>query len=442
VGWGKPRLPIQFIRIFVVSHNKAILTTVVWLIVVACKSNTRKPRKKIMSSSLKEQIPFNPVMLRWAREWRGLSIEEVAKKIGKKPEDIFDWENNNRNPTVKQARSLSDLYGRPFLEFFLPRPPDIYAPKSVPDFRTHRGVDSPADNRLVRDIHRWAETQRINAIDLFAEIGESPAEVPRQILANLETPPDEAANSARIAIGFSFEDQVQLHQNEIDKLPEILRRKFEGVGILTLKRSDMRSVGVRGMCVAKFPLPVIAFTKESPAAQAYTLAHEFAHVLIKKSGITGQKSAEYASQPIEKWCDRFAASFLMPRTEIKNICGEKPNSPRAVIEDSELQRFADFFKVSQHALLIRLVHLGYVRASYYWDIKKPRFDEEENKFKTFGRAKYYGTRYKSSLGDLYTGLVLEAWGSGKITNHNAAEFMGIKKISHLIDIKNNFGRSK
>jgi Zn-dependent peptidase ImmA (M78 family)/transcriptional regulator with XRE-family HTH domain len=351
-----------------------------------------------MNSSVKEQIPFNPLMLRWAREWRGISIEEAAKKVGKKPEDIFAWENSNKNPTVKQARSLSDLYGRPFLEFFLPEPPDIYIPKSVPDFRAHRGITSPAENRLVLDIHRWAETQRINAIDLFAEVGESPSEVPKQILSTIATSPDEAANNARAAVGFTFQDQVQLQQNELTKLPEILRRKFEAIGILTLKRSDMQSVGVRGMCIAKFPLPVIAFTKESPAAQAYTLAHEFAHVLIRKSGITGQKNAEYAAQPIEKWCDRFAASFLRPRTEIENICGEKPNSPQAVIEDSELQRFADLFKVSRHALLIRLVHLGYVRASYYWDIKKPQFDEEESKFKAFGRAKYYGTRYKSSLG--------------------------------------------
>ena len=81
-------------------------------------------------------------------------------------------------------------------------------------------------------------------------------------------------------------------------------------------------------------------------------------------------------------------------------------------------------------------HLGYVRSSYYWQIKKPQFDADERGYRSYGRATYYGSRYKSQLGDLYTGLVLEVWSTGKITNHNAAEYMGIKNISHLNDIRN------
>ena len=65
---------------------------------------------------------------------------------------------------------------------------------------------------------------------------------------------------------------------------------------------------------------------------------------------------------------------------------------------------------------------------------------KERNFKQFGRAEYYGTRYRNTLGDLYTGLVLQAWTSGRITNDNAAEFMGIKNFSHLNDIREHFGK--
>jgi len=92
-------------------------------------------------------------------------------------------------------------------------------------------------------------------------------------------------------------------------------------------------------------------------------------------------------------------------------------------------------------MLIRLVHLGYVKEEFYWNNKKSKFDTQEANFKQFGRARYYGTRYRNILGDLYTGLVIEAWNSGRITNHNAAEFMGIKNLSHLYDIRDNFGTS-
>ena len=116
-------------------------------------------------------------------------------------------------------------------------------------------------------------------------------------------------------------------------------------------------------------------------------------------------------------------------------------SPADSISDEHLNRLAEIFRVSPHAMLIRLVHLGYVRSSYYWQIKKPQFDADECGYRSYGRPTYYGSRYKSQLGDLYTDLVLEAWSTGKITNHNAAEYMGIKNISHLNDIRNNFSVS-
>ena len=35
----------------------------------------------------------------------------------------------------------------------------------------------------------------------------------------------------------------------------------------------------------------------------------------------------------------------------------------------------------------------------------------------------------------------EAWSSGRITNHNAAEYMGIKNFEHLYAIRDNFNSS-
>jgi hypothetical protein len=90
-------------------------------------------------------------------------------------------------------------------------------------------------------------------------------------------------------------------------------------------------------------------------------------------------------------------------------------------------------------MLIRLVDLGYVEADYYWNVKKPEFDKQEDRYKGGGRSEYYGSRYRAAQGDLYTGLVLEAWSSGRITNHNAAEFMGIKNLRHLDDVRDHFG---
>src|SRR5690242_16976058 len=94
-----------------------------------------------------DQIPYNPAMLRWARLWGGKSLDEVAAKIHKKPEEIAEWETPNTQsaPTVRQARVLAEFYERPFLEFFLPEPPDLPSPELVPDFRMHAGAIPPSE---------------------------------------------------------------------------------------------------------------------------------------------------------------------------------------------------------------------------------------------------------------------------------------------------------
>jgi Zn-dependent peptidase ImmA (M78 family) len=390
----------------------------------------------------KEPIPFNADILRWAREWRGRSVDEVAAKLKQPAEKIKDWENRDsgQSPTVVQARSLAEFYERPFLEFFrLSRPP-IKEPQLVPDFRRPRDAKklNAEQERDLKSIQSWAEAQRENAIDLYGEIGEHPPTLPNEFYSVVGKDADASAEHARAVLNFDISEQTSLRANEQYTLPNIIRRKFEFSGILTFRRTDLKRLGIRGICVYAEPLPIVIFGEESPAAQAFTLAHELSHIVLKESGIIGPVRKN--SSETEKWCDQFSASFLMPRHEVKRIVGPVPKVPANEIGDTDLARYASFFRVSRHAMLIRLVHMGYVQAWFYWNRKKAQFDNEEARYKRFGRSEYYGTRYKNVLGELYTGLVLQAWSSGRITNHNAAEFMGIKNLAHLNEIRKHFGK--
>lgn len=394
-----------------------------------------------MSPANESQVWVNPSMLRWAREWRGRSVEEAAARVGKRPEQITAWENNVGRPTVRQARILAGFYGRSFLEFFLPVPLVRPDEPLVPDYRLTAGNVAPADSWELRDIQRWAATQRVNVLDLYDELGDEPREIPAELFATTDNDPAEAASRSRESLAFPIQDQISLRKSEADNLPSVLRQRFEALGILALRHTALKDLNVRGICLASFPLPVIVFRNEAPSAQAFTLAHEFAHVLLRQSAITGARVTEYDQQPVERWCDRFAAAFLMPVEQIGAIVGPAPPRPASSIDDDDLKRFADIFRVSPHAMLVRLVHLAYVESAFYWDVKKPEYDAADRQFRRFGRARYYGSRYRSSLGDLYTGLVLEAWSTGRITNHNAAEYMGIKNLNHLHEIRDRFGAS-
>ncbi|MCK1283439.1 ImmA/IrrE family metallo-endopeptidase [Bradyrhizobium sp. 44] len=393
-----------------------------------------------MAVAAKKQKPaLNPQMLRWAREWRGRTLEEAAHRVGKTPEDIAEWEATPGGPTVRQARTLADFYNRQFLEFFRSTPPPIREPRLVTDFRLHRDAPNPKETRELKIIQAWAEAQRANALDLFEEIGEAPPSLPAELFSTPDSPSEEAAERARRVLKFPFIEQTKLPASKRDELPAIIRKKLEGLGILTLKHSGLADFHARGICIFATPLPVIIFGNESPAAQAFTLAHELAHVSLKESGISGKRSKDAAA--IERWCDQFAAAFLMPRSEVAALLGPPRRPQLEEMTDEWLNGIASHFRVSAHAMLIRLVNLDYIKASFYWGVKKPLFDAHEANYKSFGRPKYYGSRYRSSLGNLYTGLVLEAWNSGRITNHSAAEYMGIKNFEHLFDIRSHFAGS-
>jgi hypothetical protein len=131
---------------------------------------------------------LNPNVLRRAREWRGRTVEEAAKKINKRPEDIIAWETTNSGaPTARQARILAEFYGRAFIEFFLPELPVVALPALVPDYRMHAGVTPPTDNRELQAIQQWAETQRLNALDLFDELGKQAPQIPHSLRRTTES---------------------------------------------------------------------------------------------------------------------------------------------------------------------------------------------------------------------------------------------------------------
>lgn len=385
-------------------------------------------------------LPFNPDILRWAREWRGRSVAEAAHKAGVSEEKLFSWERGETVPTVRQGRVLAGFYDRPFLEFFLSRRPNVAESDLVPDFRLHRDHPDPKGDRELKVIQAWAEDIRLNALDLFALVGEQPPSLPNGFHATLDTNPERAANEARAHSTFSAENQIALKGAERGKVSKLLRRSIEEMGVLVLKESAIGRYGVRGMTVFATPLPIVVFGAEAPTAQAFTMAHELGHIMLQQSAISGPPSASDARNEIERaerWCDEFAGAFLVPADSMTKVWA-KPNVPVAQIGDQLLGQLANTFSVSRHAMLIRLVQLSYVEKRFYWEIMRPKFLQQEAEFKGGGRSLYYGSRFRGSVGDMYTGLVLDAWGNGRITNHNAAELMGTKSLRHLFDIRDHF----
>ena len=394
-----------------------------------------------MDTRQKSPLPINPDILVWARERYGLSAAHVAEKINVSPDRIFEWESGQSSPTPRQGRLLAKAYDRPFLEFFASAEPEVPDIELVPDFRFFPKGPTDTERRSLSGVQIWAEEQRLNALSLIEEIGDQPPVLTDNLRFGIGDDVEDAGTIVRQAIGYSIQDQLDMPASERSQLPGILRDKIEGMGVLVLKQSDLTKLRARGMCLFARPLPIIVFGNEEPSAQAFTIVHEFGHVLQGASAISGnprfgsQKMSD--QKAIESWCNRFAASFLIPLQALEKI-QKKPPQPAQSVSLSTFSDLAKFFSVSRHAMVIRLVNLGYVAPEFYWKRMRPVFLEEEENYQSFGRSPYYGKRYVNIRGIFYTGLVLEAWNLGVITAHNAAEYMGIKNISHLQEIRNQF----
>ena len=388
-------------------------------------------------------LPYNPAILKWARERLRLAPEDVARRTAVSTTKIAAWEEGVAVPTVRQARMLAAIYDRPFLEFFAPAVPKLDPQTLVPDYRFHQTPPSDLERTALEGVQAWAESQRLNALDLYGELGESPTLVPTGIQAAVSDDPEVAAANARQIVGPAVEIQLALKSAERDKFPAVLRGALERVGTLVLKQSGLSKTRTRGLCLYDPVMPVIVFGNESPGAQAFTLIHEFGHVVLGSSALSGgprsTKVTGAAGKRVEGWCNSFAAAFLMPRDAILSQ-SISPKALVASVPDYDIRELAKRFCVSKHALLVRLVGLGLVEPSFYWRVKRPQFLQEESEYESGGRPLYYGSRYRNSLGDRYTGLVIEALETGRIGPLAAAEFMGIKNVRHLIDIKQNFAR--
>jgi Zn-dependent peptidase ImmA (M78 family)/DNA-binding XRE family transcriptional regulator len=389
-------------------------------------------------AAARPELPINPDVLVWARKRLGMSEEEAAKKVPVKVERLISWEENEAFPTINQARKLAKIYGRPFLEFFATEVPAIEDVALAPDYRLHRDAPTPKDEAARADIQIWAEAQRLNALDLLDMLGDAAPTPPQALASTLDEPTDSAAERAREAIGFTISEQIDIPASDKRLIPDRLRARMSDAGILVLKRSDIKRLGMRGMCLFSEFLPTIVYGNEAPGAQAFTLAHELGHVAIQSSGVSGPAVTGKGVDRVEDWCNRFASDFLVPRSILADFW-PKPDRQLAEVSDEQLYEAARRFGVSPHAMLVRLVSLEYVAATYYWRVKRPQFLQEEAEYTAPPmRAAYYGSRYKNSLGNFYTGLVLEAWGAGAISGHNAAEFLGIRNIRHLSDIRERF----
>ena len=101
-----------------------------------------------------------------------------------------------------------------------------------------------------------------------------------------------------------------------------------------------------GFSVFRDGMAAICINDREPTegAKIFTLLHEYSHLLLRRTGISDENN----DNEVERFCNEFAASFLIPRQPLVDATGdvEIPHE----FSDSDVKNLARKFRVSNRAI--------------------------------------------------------------------------------------------
>ncbi|MCK1571375.1 ImmA/IrrE family metallo-endopeptidase [Bradyrhizobium sp. 174] len=255
-----------------------------------------------------------------------------------------------RDPEPKSdlLRSVARELVLPPFAFYMQRLPTLE--EAIPDFRSVNPEPAAKSRETVEAI-RLAEGIQRTLIELEAPGVEA---LPK-FTATTDEEIDRFALKARAHFLITLEDQQEA--KDARSFYVLVRRKIEELGILVLQESFPREDG-SGFCLAHqtHPLVLINSKQQTRARRLFTLVHELGHVLMGQTGISDPFVRRNA---VERRCNRFAGSFLAPKSYISGLLGG------SVTRDPDLDDVrwaARKLKLSQEATVLRLEQLSIYKA--------------------------------------------------------------------------------
>lgn len=306
-------------------------------------------------------VPVNPSVVAWAFEESGLELDVVARRASAQPDDVRAWMSGAERPTKTQFSKLAEVLRKPTSVFFLPKPPDSYG-RSV-SLRSAAGGEPRAlltEER--RSIARVASLQRL--LRWLATAPEA-GPVPKQLTES--SAPPEAAADFRAALAIPVTEQRAWAHNT--SAWRAWRAAVEDYGIFVFQEELGRS-GVRGFSLPDDAVPIVAVNSAyAAAARTFSLFHEVGHILSRHgSACAGFVRPSGAGDPEERWCEEFAAAFLLPEDAFGAFLTQRFGAPH-MSSVEQVRAAAGAFNVSARATALRAIRLGWAPADLYAQVE-------------------------------------------------------------------------
>ena len=364
-----------------------------------------------------------PSVMRWARESIGMSIEDVALKLKRSPEEVMTWEApNGASPTYAQLENLAyKVFKRPLAVFFLPAPPDEVSPTR--EFRTLPDADLQALHADTYVQIRKAHAFQITLKEVFEGTRPNEQLIFRSFLLDAKRSIPVQASAVRKILGISLAEQVQWKSDDIAL--KRWRGALEANGIFIFK-APFKQKEISGFCLPDADFPLIYLNNSTTKTrQIFSLLHELSHLLLNVTGISKFDSSYVNRLPanerrIEKFCNEVAAEILIPSADFERQIEGFPMN----VELAQEYLFANLgsrYGVSREAILRRLLDLGRVGQSFYE--QKAKFWASQKK--TGSGGDWYASQ-NTYLSERLAREVVGRHYRNQISVEKASEFLGIK----------------
>jgi Zn-dependent peptidase ImmA (M78 family) len=360
------------------------------------------------------EISVNGDVLKWARVVRGLTLEQAARLLDISPSDLRAYESGRKKPLVGFLRQMSAKYRINFTSLLMPEP--LPVPDRPMDHRTRRG-ERPLSIDTLLAIEEVSES-----LDAFSEIAnEATRIVPTLRIghARLDEDPELVAARERKKFSIGVEDQRMFHN--LGQARRRWRQEIEDRGVFTYM-IPMPPNELSGFSMLRDGLAAICVNDREPTegAKIFTFFHEYCHLVLRQAGISDENN----QNRIERFCNQFAASFLIPRADLLLAIGGV--STPYEFSDSDVKRLSNRFRVSNSAVALRLQETGLAPAGFYgrrtgpWDI---RTEEQPRKQDTNPSAIVLRVK---RIGRLHAKTVLRARERRVISSFDASDLIGLQ----------------
>ncbi len=356
------------------------------------------------------RAPINASTLQWARKALLIEPDELAKAAGTSPKRIAEFEGGETQPTLRQLEKIAKKLDRTPAFFFTAPPEKLDVPETA-DFRAGNGDSIPS--LLAREMRR-VEQRRNTILDLEGQ-PTAPALVEHINRRNASL----RASEMRERLGLTEEFTPPASQE--NQVLSFWRGLLEQHGYLVFQATRIDLVVFRGLSIYHSALPIILLNgADSNNGKVFTLFHEVAHLVNRTSGMCSLE--EQVKE--EATANAFAASFLMPESQIEKVVSTSRDDAFDRAETA-----ARTFKVSLLAAGVRLrtldlisdEDLGAIRSKSDLQWQSVR----ESRKKGRGGPPAWRTRYRD-LGPGYVGTVARALEEDRVDLLDA---------SHLLDAR-------